>query len=81
LGSFEKIVQDERFFSMNVNPKKINRSQDGQNNINGGLSYEHQTFVKPIGWFGKNIIKDVLVKMVLNDLPPSFDHFVQLIST
>jgi len=31
--------------------------------------------------FGKNIIKDVLAKMVLNVLPPSFDHFVQLIST
>jgi hypothetical protein len=31
--------------------------------------------------FGKNIIKNVIVKMVLNALPPSFDHFVQLIST
>jgi len=26
--------------------------------------------------FGKNIIKDVLVKMVFNVLPLSFDHFV-----
>jgi hypothetical protein len=31
--------------------------------------------------FGTIIIKNVLVKMVHNALPPSFDHFVQLIST
>jgi hypothetical protein len=31
--------------------------------------------------FGEIIIKNVHVKMVFNVLPPSFDHFVQLIST
>jgi hypothetical protein len=31
--------------------------------------------------FGKIIIKDVLVKMFFNVLSPSFDHFVQSIST
>jgi hypothetical protein len=29
LGSFEKIVQDERFFSTDANLKQINEYQDG----------------------------------------------------
>jgi hypothetical protein len=54
LGSSKKIVQNERFFSMDVNLKQINKSQDGQNYINGRLSHQHQRSSKPIGWFWKN---------------------------
>ncbi len=37
--------------------------------------------VNQLAGFGKIIIKYVLVKMVFNVLPPSFDQFVQSIST
>ncbi len=46
-----KKIIDTKFFSTNVNSKQIDKSQDGQGNMNGGLSCQQQRFVKLVGWF------------------------------
>jgi hypothetical protein len=51
LGGFEKNNRDQIFFSTNVNSKQIDKFQDGQGNINGGLSCQQQRFIILVGWF------------------------------
>jgi len=51
LGGLDKNSRNQIFFLTNVNSKQIDRSQDGQGNINGRLSCQQQRSVKLVGWF------------------------------
>ncbi len=53
LGGLDKNNRNQ-FFLTNVNSKQIDKSQDGQDNINGRLSCQQQKYVKLVGWFWRN---------------------------
>jgi hypothetical protein len=50
LGGLDKNNRNQIFLT-NVNSKQIDKSQDGQDNINGRLSCQQQKYVKLVGWF------------------------------